>query len=62
MRAQLHLRQSLVFLDARAFGTPEVIVGQAKAKFDEKTGELTDKTTREFIALQLQAFAAFARR
>jgi len=62
VRAQLHLRQSLVFLDARAFGTPEVIVGQAKAKFDEKTGELTDKTTREFIALQLQAFAAFARR
>ncbi len=62
VRSQLHLRQSLVFLDARTFGRPEVIIPQAKAKFDEKTGELTDAATREFIAQQLRAFAAFARR
>ena len=62
VRAQLHLRQSLVFLDALTFARPEVIIGQAGSKFDAKTGELTDKTTREFIAQQLQAFAVFARR
>ncbi|MGD0184779.1 MAG: NADPH-dependent FMN reductase [Roseiarcus sp.] len=62
VRAQHHLRQTLVFLDARALAQPEVTVAQARSKFDEKTGELTDPTTREFIARQLQAFAAFARR
>ena len=62
VRAQHHLRQSLVFLDARALAQPEVTVAQARSKFDEKTGELTDAATREFIAKQLQAFAAFVRR
>ncbi len=62
VRAQHHLRQTLVFLDARTLARPEVIVSQAQAKIDEKTGELTDKTTREFITQQLQTFAAFARR
>jgi chromate reductase len=62
VRAQHHLRQTLVFLDARALAQPEVTVAQARSKFDEKTGELTDETTRGFIARQLQAFAAFARR
>jgi chromate reductase len=62
VRSQLHLRQSLVFLDARTFGRPEVIIPQAQAKIDPATGEVTDKTTRDFIAQQLQAFAAFARR
>ena len=62
VRAQHHLRQSLVFLDALTLARPEVIIGQAAAKFDERSGELTDKATREFIAAQLRAFAAFARR
>lgn len=62
VRAQHHLRQTLVFLDARALAQPEVTVTQAATKFDDKTGELTDETTRAFIARQLQAFAAFARR
>lgn len=62
VRAQHHLRQMLVFLDARALAQPEVTVTQAATKFDDKTGELTDKTTRDFIAQQLRAFAAFVRR
>lgn len=62
VRAQHHLRQTLVFLDALTLARPEVMVGQAQAKFDARTGELTDKTTRELIARQLQAFAAFVRR
>ena len=62
MRAQLALRQSLVFLDARAFGRPEVVIPQVSAKVDAATGELTDPATRGFIADQLKAFAAFVRR
>ena len=62
VRAQLHLRQCFVFLDARVFARPEVIIPQVNAKIDPKTGDLTDAATRAFIADQLKAFAAFARR
>ena len=41
---------------------PEVMVGQIMTKADATTGELTDQATRDFIAAQLKAFAAFARR
>lgn len=61
-RAQYHLRQMLVFLDARVMNKPEVMVGQIMTKVDAATGELTDEATRTFIATQLEAFAAFARR
>lgn len=61
-RAQYHLRQSLVFLDARVLNKPEVMVGQIASKVDSASGELTDEATRQVIAGQLQAFAAFVRR
>ena len=61
-RAQYHLRQTFVMLEARVFNKPEVFVGQANQKIDAQSGELTDKATREIIAMQLQAFAAFVRR
>ena len=61
-RAQYHLRQSLVFLDAVVLNKPEVMIGQATGKVDEKTLELTDAKTREFIAGQLKAFAILARK
>jgi chromate reductase len=61
-RAQYHLRQSLVFLDAAVMNKPEVMVGQIAGKVDTASGELTDEATRTFIAIQLQAFAEFARR
>jgi chromate reductase len=61
-RAQYHLRQTLVFLDARVLNKPEVMVSQIASKVDSATGELTDETTRKFITSQLQAFAAFVRR
>ena len=47
-RAQYHLRQMLIFLDAYPVNKPEVMIGQAQAKFDE-SGNLTDEPTREFI-------------
>ncbi|MFL5252827.1 MAG: NADPH-dependent FMN reductase [Rhodopila sp.] len=60
-RAQYHLRQTLVFLDARVLNKPEVMVSQIASKVDAGIGELTDEATRTVIARQLQAFAAFAR-
>ena len=41
------------------FNKPEVMVANAAQKVDAKTGELTDQPTREIIAAQLVAFAAF---
>ncbi len=61
-RCQYHLRQIFVFLDAYVLNKPEVMVGQIAAKVDSDSGELTDKATRDFVATQLQAFGAFARR
>jgi chromate reductase len=61
-RAQYHLRQILVFLDAAVMNKPEVMVSQIMNKVDAGTGELTDQPTREFIAAQLKAFATFTRR
>jgi chromate reductase len=47
-RAQYHLRQMLIFLNAYPVNKPEVMIGQAQTKFDE-AGNLTDEPTREFI-------------
>ena len=62
VRAQLHLRHCFVFLDARVFNRPEVIIPQVNTKVDAATGDVTDPATRGFIADQLKAFAAFVRR
>lgn len=60
-RAQYHLRQTFVMLEARVFNKPEVFVGQANHKIDAQSGELTDPPTRDVIAKQLADFAAFTR-
>ena len=60
-RAQYHLRQTFVMLEARVFNKPEVFVSQANHKIDAQSGELTDPPTRDVIARQLAGFAAFAR-
>jgi chromate reductase len=61
-RAQYHLRQIMVFLDAYVMNLPEVMVGQAQNKIDATTGELTDQGTRDFIAGQIRSFETFVRR
>jgi chromate reductase len=61
-RMQYHLRMALTFCDALLFGRPEVFVGMANKKIDEKTGELTDQPTKDAIKLQLAAFAKFIAR
>jgi chromate reductase, NAD(P)H dehydrogenase (quinone) len=61
-RVQYDLRRAMVFLDAFTMNKPEVFIGGAAAKFDEKTGELKDEATRGFIKQQLAAFATFIAR
>lgn len=60
-RVQYHLRQSMVFLDALVFNRPEIFIGMAQNKVNDK-GELTDETTRDFIKQQLEGFAKFITR
>lgn len=47
-RAQYHLRQIFVFLNVHAMTQPEVMIGNAEAKFDGG-GALTDEPTRERV-------------
>ncbi|MBO1358843.1 NAD(P)H-dependent oxidoreductase [Acetobacter sacchari] len=61
-RAQYHLRQSLVFLDAFVLNKPEAMIGLAGSKVNAETLELTDPTTREFLSRQIEALAALTRR
>jgi chromate reductase len=61
-RMQYHMRMSLTYLHAFTFGTPEVLVSFAAQKFDEKTLELKDETTRKIVGQQLAAFAKFIER
>ncbi len=61
-RVQYHVRTMLVFLDALAFNKPEIFVGMAQTKFDEKTRELKDEPTRNIIKQQLEGFGKFIER
>ena len=60
-RAQYHLRQCMVFLNAFPINKPEVLIAQAQNKFNDK-GELTDETTKKLIKDHLEALAAFAKK
>src|SRR6476620_1377347 len=42
-RMQYHLRQAMVFLNAFTFNTPEIFVGMAQTKFDEKKMDFKDE-------------------
>jgi len=59
-RMQYHLRQIMVFLNARVFTRPEVMVGPAGVKFTTE-GELIDAPTRDAVRAQLSEFTAFVR-
>lgn len=51
---QYHLKQILLYLNARIIGQPEFHLGNVKEKFNER-GELIDETTKEFITRALEA-------
>jgi chromate reductase, NAD(P)H dehydrogenase (quinone) len=52
-RAQYQLRQMFVFLDMYPINGPEVMISNARQRFDEN-GNLTDETSRELIRQLLQ--------
>ena len=60
-RMQYHLRQAMVFLNAFTFNTPEIFVGLAHTKFDEKL-EFKDEAGIKFITQQLAVFEGFIRK
>ncbi len=60
-RAQYHLRQCFVFLDATVLNKPEIMIGKAHEKFDAE-GKLTDDGARQLMKLQLEALAALTKR
>jgi chromate reductase, NAD(P)H dehydrogenase (quinone) len=58
-RVQYDLRRSMVFLDALTLNKPEIFIANCVQRLDEKTGQITDQQTKDFIKQQLAAFAAF---
>jgi chromate reductase len=60
-RAQYHLRQCFVFLNALVMNRPEVMIPAAQNKFDD-SGKLTDQATRDFRTEHLTAFTAWVLR
>jgi chromate reductase, NAD(P)H dehydrogenase (quinone) len=59
-RAQMQLRQSMVFLNIFPINRPEVIVPAVHQRVDAE-GRLTDATTRKFVQDHLVELARFAR-
>ncbi len=55
--AQYHLKQIMLYLDARVLGQPELYVS-ASGKFDE-SGNLTDEKTKEYIGRLWATFTKF---
>jgi chromate reductase len=60
-RAQYHLRQVMVFVEALVLNKPEVFVASVQTKVEPSHGELTDEPTRNLIRQQLEAFVSFVR-
>jgi chromate reductase len=54
-RAQYHLRQVFIYLNAYVLNTPEVFVGNAQTKFTNDL-ELTDENTRTALTQHMKAF------
>ena len=53
-RAQIHLRESLQYLNPKILNKPEVLVNNAFEKFDE-AGNLTDQETKAHLKALLEA-------
>lgn len=61
MRAQLQLRQVMVYLDVKVLNKPEVLIPFAyEGKFDEN-GNLIDEKAKEHIRKMLIAFESFVK-
>lgn len=60
-RAQYHLRQMMVAVNAYVFNKPEVMITEAKKKFDNE-GNLTDKNAEKLIGDFMDGFVKFVDR
>ncbi len=58
IRAQLQLRQAFLFTQTHALLQPEILVANARERFDE-AGRLTHEATRKFVRMQLEALRAW---
>jgi chromate reductase len=58
-RMQYDLRRCMIFLDALTMNKPEIFIGNAPSRIDDKTGQIKDEQTIGFIKQQLEAFAKF---
>lgn len=58
--ANHHLRQIFVYMDARMVNGPEVMIGDAKSKFDDSLN-LVHEPTRKFVADHLSRLGALLR-
>jgi chromate reductase len=61
IRAQLHMRQILLFSDSQVLSQPEVLIPRAHERFDAQ-GHLTDDSTRVLLAKFGEAMIAFIAR
>ena len=61
VRGQMQLRQYATVLNMHTLNRPEVLVNNARAKFDEDLN-FTDETGRGFVQQQLAAYAGWIRR
>jgi len=59
VRAQFHLRQILVAVNAISMNIPEVVITEVNTKFDE-AGNLTDEKTTAFLKKFIDELADFA--
>jgi len=50
-----------VFLDAQVLNKPEIMIGQAAARINAESGEITDESTRQHLTQQIAALAALVR-
>jgi len=53
LRAQMALRQTLVFFDCPVLNSPEMLIGLAQTKFDEQ-GNLKDEATQKHLTAYVQ--------
>lgn len=58
-RAQYHLRQTMVFLNAYAMAQPEIMIGKVNEKFDANN-RLADSETEKKLLEFLEALAKFS--
>lgn len=61
VRAQMALRQTLLFLESHVLAKPEVLVFRAQERFDAQV-RLVDEATRKQIAAQVAALVDWARK